>query len=425
MNYDRVQEDTLAGEKDPMTQSDTDNPEHTKEAKLSRRDWILLPLLSLLTICLLSVSTELLARRAFRETTSMMRNCFRNDYSTGAHAIPNSVCWEKAAESSSPVEYRFNSCGHRAGVECGPKAPDVYRIVVIGSSVAMGDRVQEEKTFTALLPAELSQQTGRKVEVYNEGLLVDSVHVLARQFNETLTAKPDLILWILTPYDIEADSPDFDIINPAEEKKGKLAKAWARAKLTFSGRSFADAMNYVKRRALAPFVDSSTSTMLLHFLYQSQVQYVKSCLFGGDSLGYLRTQPSAEWQRRLHRFNSDEAKAQEQARAAGVPLAAVLVPSRPQAAIISKGEWPEGYDPYKLNDVLRSIVTGNGGTYIDMLPDFSKIPGSEQYYLPVDLHPNAGGHKIIADLLAKELTSGAIPALRAAEQSQATLEKGK
>jgi len=51
--------------------------------------------------------------------------------------------------------------------------------------------------------------------------------------------------------------------------------------------------------------------------------------------------------------------------------------------------------------------------YIDILPDFRTIPNPEQGYFPVDRHPNADGHSMISRMLAKELTSGVIPELRA------------
>jgi hypothetical protein len=100
----------------------------------------------------------------------------------------------------------------------------------------------------------------------------------------------------------------------------------------------------------------------------------------------------------------------------------VLLPNRAQAAMISMGEWPAGYDPYKLDAELRSIVTSHGGIYIDILPDFRAIPNPEQHYLPVDSHPDAGGHAIIAAMLAKELTGGAVPALKVPAQNQVARE---
>jgi len=93
--------------------------------------------------------------------------------------------------------------------------------------------------------------------------------------------------------------------------------------------------------------------------------------------------------------------------------------------MISMGEWPEGFDPYKLDRELRTIVTSHGGTYIDILSDFRTIPNPERAFFPWNPHPNADGHAIIADLLTKRLTSGTISALKVTSQTQAEFEKGK
>jgi hypothetical protein len=125
----------------------------------------------------------------------------------------------------------------------------------------------------------------------------------------------------------------------------------------------------------------------------------------------------------LHEFDGYAEDIKERARAAGIPLAAVFLPERAQAAMISMGEWPPGYDPYKLDDELRSIITSHGGTYIDILPEFRGIPNPEQGYFPVDGHLNAGGHAVFSKLLTRELTGGAIPALKISAQQPAALEQ--
>jgi hypothetical protein len=89
------------------------------------------------------------------------------------------------------------------------------------------------------------------------------------------------------------------------------------------------------------------------------------------------------------------------------------------------GEWPAGYNPYKLDDELRPLITRHGGTYIDILPGFRDIPNPEQYYYPVDGHPNADGNRIISGLLANVLTGGAVPALQVAEQPKTAQEQGR
>jgi hypothetical protein len=125
----------------------------------------------------------------------------------------------------------------------------------------------------------------------------------------------------------------------------------------------------------------------------------------------------------LQDFDSYAGDMEARANAAGVPLVIVLLPYRAHAAMISMGEWPAGYDPYKLDQDMRTIVTRHGGTYIDILPDYRNVPDPEEGYFPVDRHPNAHGHAMIARMLAKELTSGAVPALKVVAQPQATLEQ--
>jgi hypothetical protein len=81
--------------------------------------------------------------------------------------------------------------------------------------------------------------------------------------------------------------------------------------------------------------------------------------------------------------------------------------------MLSMGEWPAGFDPYKLNNDLRAMIERHGGRYLDILPGFRNLPNPEQYYFPVDGHLDAGGQRIVADLMAKELDNGNIPALKA------------
>jgi hypothetical protein len=317
-----------------MNESNGAKHEVWNEVRLPRRDWLLLPLIGVSTIILLSVCTELAARHMFSERLSLMSHCLMSDLTTGGRGIPNTVCWEKSPESASAIEYRFNSCGHRAGVECGPKAPGTYRIVMVGSSIAMGDRVPWDKTFAVLLPKELSRRTGREIELYNEGVMISYPHIVARNISETLAAKPDMILWILTPFDIETETSETYMPNPAGNA-GVLVRGWARIKVTLAGMSLPDSMSYLWQRALGPFEASRTATMIKHFLYLDEGRYVKSCLLGGDPMGYLLAHPSLAWTHRLTMLRTDFDAVQRQAKDAGVPLLTVLIPTRPQVRVVS------------------------------------------------------------------------------------------
>ena len=395
-------------------------PESTQEPKLPSRDWIILPLLSLLTICFLAVSTESIARLVFSESKTGVGSCIvKDDPSTGARGIPNSVCWEKNPESQW-IEYRFNSCGHRAGMECGPKPPDTFRIVMIGSSIALGERVQREKTFAALLPAELSRETGKKVELYNESMGWGFSHSTTLRFNSVLGANPDMILWILAPMDIERTSlvlPTADLDPYAS--LSLRAKAWRRAKDELAANSIAVVASNI-------FGRTRTALLLRHFLYKSQSQYLKASLVAPDTnMGYLKSELSEEWKTRLIAFDADAGVIEGQAKTAGVPFVATFLPERAQAAMISRGDWPAGYDPCNLDTEIGSIITRHGGTYVDILPAFRNIPNPEQYYLPVDGHPDAGAHAIFARLLAGELANGAVPELQAASHPKFAQKQGR
>jgi hypothetical protein len=399
--------------------SNSGSLESAPEAKIPLRDWLLLPLLGVLTICVVAVSSELIARQMFTLSRTGVGRCLAfNDMSAGVRGIPNCVCWEKKYESP-PVEYRFNSSGFRADEDLVPKQPGTYRIVMIGSSVAMGKEVTREKTFAALLPAKLSRRTGQRIELYNEAIegWGGTPHNIALRFNEVLDAQPDLILWILGPTDMtKLPPPD---LHP-ETHLSRLERALRFIKGALDrergANTIGEAFDYTR-----------TAILLRHFLYQSQSLYVNSFTVQGDKDSWiLAAGPSQAQQRLLQDFDGVAAEIEAKARAARVPFVAVFVPNHGAlAAMISNDEWPVGYNPYKLDGELRSIVASHGGTYIDILPDFRNIPNPERGYFPVDGHPNPEGHAIIADLLAKELTGGAVPSLRAAAQNQVAEEQGK
>jgi hypothetical protein len=100
-----------------------------------------------------------------------------------------------------------------------------------------------------------------------------------------------------------------------------------------------------------------------------------------------------------------------QARDAGIPFVAAYVPNRVETTMVSMGQWPTGIDPYQLDNRLRSVIESHGGTYIDLLPEFREISDPGRYYFPVDGHPNPEGHAALTRLMAKQLTSGVVPAL--------------
>jgi hypothetical protein len=420
-----------------MTRTNRTEPGAVKEPNSRRRDWILLPALSLLTICFMAVSAELLSRWLYPVTQVGFQNCFATNDPTGDAAVkPNSLCWEQTPESTLKVEYRFNRRGHRAGAELNPKPPGVYRIVLIGSSFTQGLFVPREKTFATLLPEELSMETGRKVEVYNEatgGRFRGGpfpTQNSAQHFDEVLAAQPDLVLWMITPDDVmnagsneNGDFRDRGALQqdpPSATGSARPRSFWNKFTASIAEGTFGEQLR-------SRWEQTRTSIVLKHLLIasESQDEYVQSYLRNGDDADSLKTEPDAKWQVQLQYFDAELAEIVGLAKSAGVPLVAVFVPNRPQAAMISKGDWPTGYDPFKLKNEVRDNVVSHGGHFIDILPDYRGVPSPEQDYFPVDGHPDADGQAIIFRFLAKELTSGAVQELKASIPPNIAMEPGK
>lgn len=347
-----------------------------------------------------------------------------NDLSTGVRFVPSSECRDKSMESSW-TDYKFNSHGHRAGWEYGPKDPGTYRIVMTGSSIAFGFVVDREKSFAALLPGEISAQTGRRVELYNESMGYaggGTPHSVLIRFDEILAARPDAILWVLTPYDIENVSSigwvkgvNQNAPRDAGENPGSHTH-FEQTILKLTSRLGVKSIP----EPLLNWADKANSQLqfqnyLKHFLYESQSLYVSASLNGPpEKIGFLDKNWGPVWTGRLHDFDGYAANFIAKAGDAGIPVIAVFVPDAQLAAIISKGEWPAGDDPFKLDHELGASITRHGGTYIDILPDYQKDPDSEEGYFRFNGHPNAMGHAKIAGMIARKITSGPVPALRAA-----------
>jgi len=411
-------------------QQDASDPKMLREPRLPRRDWILLPLLCLLTTGLLAASTELIARLLFSEFATREDGCIlKTDQSQGWRGIPNCVVREKTAEGEL-VEHRFNSSGYRSSVEFGPKQPNTYRIVVVGSSIAMGGEVKMEEGFAALLAGELSQRTGRKVEVYNEAIAGwgGTPRNIASRFKSALSQQPDMVLWALTAWDIRNASGVWptDEILPDEKRATPNTGTPGVSKPGASRRRRGLLLRLrfivpLTRRVVYDFWHSSrTNLMLTHYIdeYGSRSDYLDRCGIWHNDGQYLGAEPGIARLHHLEDFDGYAATIEAQASAAHVPLVAVLVPIRCHVALISMGNWPANIDPFSLDNEVRTIIVSHGGTYIDVLPDYRGIRNAEMGYFPVDGHLNPLGNSTLSELLAKELTSGAVPDLKVDTQFQ-------
>jgi len=378
-----------------------------------RTRWVAVTVVALTTIVVLALSIEAAARLLYTESSTSTLECLiLTDPTTGVRAKPNSVCLQKGFETRL-TKYAFNSCGHRAGVECGePKAADTRRIVLVGSSFAYGMWVEQDHSFAALLPAELGRRTGLKIELYNEAMQWGTPHSVDLRFGEVLAAKPDIVLWALTPFDLD----NVDLVIPWVPHQDADATAHAaggaappspglvrRIAAALTKKSPVQFVEDAWSKLIAALDETRTVFWLQHLLFKSQSQYVKSFLMRGESADFLRTRNDPQLERSLAHFEAYLADVQARAASVGAKVVVVMLPQRAQAAMISRNQWPAGFDPYRIGEETRAVVLRQHATYVDALHGFRAFPHAERAYLPVDGHINDEGHAIAARVLADAL----------------------
>lgn len=386
-------------------------------AKSRRRDWIVLPALALVTVSGMVGLSEFSARIEFPQQRGILASCFvLNDPVHGVHGKPGCT-FDEAGWESGFVHYRFDDLGYRNPQGLLKNSAGAYRIVMTGSSIVLAEHVSQPQSAAAILPQLLQKQTGRRIVLYNEGMGFGFVRNTDLRFQDVLKVSPDLILWVITPYDILGAQ----LVNPPMNQvswgnRSLLSKIKSRIQTYFSNETFEQAISDLLGRTRTAFA-------FRYFVYRSPSLYLKSYLSQVDSEdGFLRKNLSPEWLGHLQEVQKDSADISRKAHAARIPLVVVFVPNHAQAEMIAMGQTQSGYDPYQLDARLRSMITSQGDIYLDILPAYRNLSVTEiqQDYLSVDGHPNAHGQALIAQLIAQQLTGGVIPALRSIGQVQST-----
>ena len=127
---------------------------------------------------------------------------------------------------------------------------------MMGSSVAIGERVPINSTLATLLPQLLIERTGRTIELYNEGMAYGFPRTAAMRFHEVLAQKPDMVLWVLTPADI--GEGEFVFAENAAESGGLRVKIWSKLKEAVTTNSIMDRVrNHVEHSRTGLMLDIS------------------------------------------------------------------------------------------------------------------------------------------------------------------------
>lgn len=383
---------------------------------IQRRDILLLPLIAVLTSVALMESTDLALRKVYTTSNEHLGSCLDYAHATaGIPGIPNCATHDKLYETPQ-ILYKLNGCGMNSVSGCNVAKPGVYRIALLGSSVAFGQWVQFDDSIAHQLETDVSQETRQKIEVANYARMEEIPPLAVRLLPEVLQKKPSLVVLVVSPYDIGVSNTDPVVaVRIAEKTKENRILWWIDYLRTLidtnSASQIGDTfMAHLKNRIFS----TRAATLILTVEYQNRQRYIRQYLSGQNSeIGYLPVQTSAAWKQEYLAFDHSIEQMAMMTHHENIPFVVVLLPTRAQAAMLNSGSWPPGYDPYLIDKKVSAIVRSDGGIFLDIFPESARIPNLEEHYFFQNGHPDSFAHTVFAKLIAQQLTRGVVPELRA------------
>jgi hypothetical protein len=380
----------------------------SKWGSIPRRDLILLPFISLLTMATLLGASEVAARHFFYQQD--VDSCVVKDSAIGFRYRPNCTSRVKAAEGPWIVDH-FNDCGYRSNQSCKSKPAGTTRIALIGSSTSEGYLVAYNDAFFTQTEKELTELCHRPVQVQNLGRSQCFPDCSFRRVDEALALKPDLLMLSISPHDIEAIHPS-DVANryepmPMEDAEDTPQKT----------RNPIRRLQRIVKRSRAFYVAE-------HFLFQDPASYLRLYLINPENVASMSDSLSPAWESHFNGLDVLVGEMAAKARAANVPFVMVEVPNLAQASLLSMKNAPPGLDPYAINNRLQQIANRHGIEFVDVLSAFKETPDSNKLFYQVDGHLDGEGQALVSGPLVDQLTSGSNPVFRGCQRPEQSTAAG-
>jgi len=243
------------------------------------------------------------------------------------------------------VDIRTNAWGLRGGPVSDAPAPGTRRILMLGSSIALGWGVDEDKVVSSLLQKKFDA-AGQHVEVLNAGIgNYNAERYVERFLNRLAPLRPtDLLILAFVRDGEELSQGGGNVLL----RNSQLAvTAWT-------------AINRV-------FTKSGEASLVDHY---KQV--------------YAPGSPA------LAQMKAEFAKLGAYAREHDIRVTMAMVPD-----IHSLADYPLGF----VHDIFAQTARDNGFAYVDLLPAFRGLTPEDIWAMPGDPHPNARGHALMADAI--------------------------
>ncbi|MFQ5493296.1 MAG: SGNH/GDSL hydrolase family protein [Candidatus Dojkabacteria bacterium] len=267
-----------------------------------------------------------------------------------------------------PNQWENNSQGYRDYEYSFYKHPDIFRIVVIGDSIAEGHGISLDESFPKVLEKQLNEANlGMKFEVVNlSRSMYQTGQHLVQLDTEVFQYDPDLLIWSHVPNDVQItlyhdrSLEEFDIIDYFHEPQSYLL-------------DFIDYKLFFLREKYLAAVNGCDEVLWSQYL---------NCVYWDDVTGDI--------ERIANTVNDEE-----------LDTFFVVHPS-----LEASMNDPNLYTLEQYHRDMGSLLTENGLEYLDVLPLYRHyqldelllpmLPGNPY---PDVVHPNAFGHQLIADEL--------------------------
>ncbi len=242
------------------------------------------------------------------------------------------------------VNIRTNQWGLR-GEDVSPAAPGKRRILFLGSSITLGWGVKEEETMTSLIQKNFEKES-KSVEVLNAGIgNYNTLRYVERFMTRLEPLKPTDIV-------VHYFLRDAEVLTSGNGNFLLRNSQFAVTVWTLMNRLFGE---------------TGEASLVDH--------YAK--VYDQNALGFL------EMKRNLKRL-ADYAHDHD------IRIYLAMTPD-----VHNLSDYKFTY----IHTLMQSIAKEDGYTFIDLYPAFKGLTPKELWAMPGDPHPNALGHKLMADTI--------------------------
>jgi hypothetical protein len=342
---------------------------------LPRKDWVLLPLIAVVTTLALLLAAEVIARIGWPEDTKS--SCLPKLGRPPANCTARIKAFEGVWHEES-----FNECGYRGTGPCN-ETPAGGRIAVLGSSTSWGYLIPFDQTWSVQAARQIGARCGIPPDIQSLGGFM-SLNEVAQRLPEVVALRPQLAVLVIAPFDLlEMPKGGFDVHSNAPRQPKENGGLLTRLNgLIMSSRALGLAQ---------------------HLLYRDPNFYTKAYLRFGDKADFLRPPFSSAWLARLAYVDTGIGYIADQLRVANVPLMLVYAPQQAQADIVAAAMRFPGVDPLALDTALADIAARHGAAFVDGARAFERIGNAWSYFLPVNGHLNENGHNLLGRAVASSI----------------------